>query len=75
MTTKCIDCAKRTMASSGRCLFCQVKVRRLARLADASGWTVDQAGGGWWVWDARGEVLGMGDRRAQALAAALGDET
>ena len=68
---KCFDCGGRNRASGDRCRACRKKVRQMNRQADALGWTVDRAGGGWWVWSARGDVLGMGDRRNQALAQAL----
>jgi len=68
---KCLDCGGRNRASGDRCRSCKAKVRRMAKEADARGWLVDQAGGGWWVWSASGDVLGMGDRRNQALTLAL----
>lgn len=71
---KCLDCGGRNRASGDRCRTCQKEIRRMARQADANGWTVDQAGGGWWVWNARGDVLGQGDRRNEALRSALGED-
>ena len=58
---KCIDCGNRHSASGNRCLGCKTQAKRLLRDAKARGWTVDVAGGGWWVWDRIGNVLAQHD--------------
>ena len=62
----CIDCGKRHGASGGRCLTCKTAVRRMFRDAKSDGWTIDQAGGCWWVWDRIGNVLAMHDKSSVA---------
>lgn len=59
------------MACGDRCLTCKTAVRRMRKAAEAQGWTVDMAGGGWWVWDRIGNVLGAGNTKMQALRAAF----
>lgn len=71
--TKCKHCGTRKAGSTDYCRTHKHQVRRLSKLARAKGWLVDVAGGGWWVWDAIGNVLGMGGSRLEALIDATGD--
>jgi hypothetical protein len=70
---KCQECDIRISGSTGFCRTHKFQRRRLGRLARTNGWLVDMAGGGWWVWDKIGNVLGMGDTRLSALADAAGE--
>jgi hypothetical protein len=74
--TKCLWCGHRTQASAGRCQSCKSKrFHALQRIKDEK-LLLDQAGGGWWIWDAKGDVLVTGQpTREQAIfALAHGEE-
>lgn len=77
ITYKCQWCGHRTRASGGRCQSCKSKLFHASKRVEKEGLIVDQAGGGWWVWDAKGEVLVIGkDTKSEAYKAlALGDTT
>lgn len=71
---RCQGCGGRCRAAGNLCRFCKRLFRARLKEADARGWIVDWAGGGVWVWNRRGDVLGSGDSKFQALAQALGED-
>ena len=74
---RCAACGQKTSASGSFCRTCRSKRFHARKRIEREGLIVDQAGGSWWVWDRKGEVLVMGkptkDEAINALA--LGDET
>jgi len=71
----CEGCGERTRASGRFCRFCNSQHRRTVRRIEKEGLVVDVAGGSWWVWSAKGEVLVIGkpNRSAAIHALAFGD--
>lgn len=76
MTHRCKGCGERTAAHGAYCRACQSKLTQAHRRIDREGLIVDMAGGSWWVWDAKGEVLviGAASKGAAIEALAFGDE-
>lgn len=72
---KCAGCGHRTTASGSYCRGCQSKLFHARKRIANEGLLVDTAGGSWWVWDPKGEVLVIGkDTRLEAIhALAFGD--
>jgi len=71
MTTnhECKVCGCRKSGSTDYCRTHKFAVRAGARRVHMESLIVDQAGGAWWVWDAKGTVLVIGqDDKARALA-------
>lgn len=58
---KCDVCARRTVASGGRCRGCQTLVRKAHAFVKAAGFTIEWVGGAWWVFDRRGNTLAIGE--------------
>ena len=75
-TTKCAVCGNKKAGHTDYCRTHKFAIRAAIRRVNAKGLIVDQAGGAWWVWDAKGETLVIGqDSKAKALAAlALGSD-
>lgn len=75
-TTKCAVCGNKKVGHTDYCRTHKFAIRAAARRVSAEGLIVDQAGGAWWVWDAKGNTLVCGESsKARALAAlAAGDE-
>jgi hypothetical protein len=73
---RCAGCGNQTIGSTGYCQTCKSKRFHAHKRIQREGLIVDQAGGSWWVWDRKGEVLVMGKpTRDDAInALALGDE-
>ena len=68
--TKCEVCGIRIRGCTGRCRTHKFAIRRAAKRVRAEGLVVDQAGGAWWVWDSKGNVLVVGESsKVKALAA------
>lgn len=68
-TSRCEGCGNRCRAYR-LCRTCKSKCFHARKQIEARGLIVDQAGGGWWIWDAKGEVLVIGrDTRIAALLA------
>lgn len=66
---KCDVCGVRIQGSSGHCRTHKFAIRRAAARVRRESLLVDVAGKAWWIWDAKGEVLVIGqDSRAKALA-------
>jgi len=76
MSTKCKGCGNRTQAYD-YCRTCKSKRFHAHKRIKAEGLIVDQAGTGWWIWDAKGEVLVIGkDSKVAAInALAFGEDT
>lgn len=72
----CLWCGARTTASGGYCQTCKSKRHHAGERIKREGLIVDQAGGSWWIWDAKGGVLVMGQptKGAAINALAFGDE-
>jgi hypothetical protein len=69
MSKHCEGCGNKTTASGQLCRTCQSHhFHARKRVADEK-LLVDTAGGSWWVWDPKGEVLVIG--KATKLAALL----
>lgn len=71
-SSKCKACDARTTSHTGYCRWCKSKRHRgYARIEDER-LVVDQAGGAWWIWDARGDVLVAGKPTKDAAIITLG---
>jgi len=76
VTHRCQGCASKTTAAGDFCRTCQ-RVRRAAyRRIKAEGLTTGQAGGSWWIWDPKGNVIvgGKASHSETLQALAVGDE-
>lgn len=71
MASICSGCSERTTASSGVCRTCQSKLFHARKAVDEGKVLLDQAGGAWWVWDRKGNVLVVGKDSKQAAIRAL----
>lgn len=70
MVTKCTACGSRTSASAGYCQTCKSLRHHGLKRVKAENLLVDEAGGAWWIWDRRGDVLVSGKpTRAEAIIA------
>ena len=70
LNSYCAVCGVKKAGSSSYCRTHKFAIRRALGRVRTEGLLVDQAGSGWWVWDAKGEVLVIGeDSRVAALAA------
>lgn len=68
MSHPCNGCGCRTVASGRRCRTCQSKTFHAGKRVAKEGLIVDLAGGAWWIWDSKGEVLVMAENsKANAL--------
>jgi hypothetical protein len=71
-SAKCKACDTRTKASAGYCQRCKsLRHHGYKRVKDEN-LVVDQVGGAWWIWDARGNVLVAGKPTQAAAIIALG---
>jgi hypothetical protein len=72
---KCKACGARTQASAGFCQRCKSLRHHGYQQVKDDHLVVDQAGGSWWIWDRRGEVLvsGKPTKDAAVIALASGD--
>lgn len=72
---KCEGCGNRTTASGDLCRTCQRKLREARSRIEIEDLIVDTAGGSWWVWTPKGEVLVIGKptQAAAVRALAFGD--
>lgn len=60
MSKRCEGCAIITTASGDFCRTCQRDLRAARARVSEEKLIVDTAGGSWWVWDPKGEVLVIG---------------
>lgn len=68
-TNRCLVCGDKKSGCTNYCRTHKFAVRAGARRVANDGLIVDQAGGSWWVWDAKGLVLVMAaDTKPIALA-------
>jgi hypothetical protein len=75
-SAKCKACGVRTTASAGYCQRCKsLRHHGYKRVKDEN-LVVDQVGGAWWIWDARGNVLvaGKPTRTEAIIALAVGED-
>lgn len=69
MTNRCTVCGDKKSGHTDYCRTHKFAVRAGVRMVREESLIVDQAGGAWWVWDARGVVLVIGqDSKIKALA-------
>jgi hypothetical protein len=69
-TNRCKVCGVRKAGHTDYCRLHKFAIRRSLRRVVAESLIIDLAGGAWWVWDARGGVLVIGEStREHALAA------
>ncbi len=67
--TRCDVCDVRIQGSSGHCRTHKFAIRRAGERLRSEGLILDYVGKAWWIWDARGDVLVLGQpNRAKALA-------
>src|SRR5574342_768571 len=70
-SSRCKACGARTTASGGYCQRCKsLRHHGYKRIKDED-LILDQAGGSWWIWDRRGDVLVSGKPTAGQAAIAL----
>lgn len=68
--TTCDVCGTKIQGSSGYCRTHKFAVRRAGARVRTDGLVLDFVGKAWWIWDARGDVLVIGqDSKGKALAA------
>lgn len=68
--SKCDVCGTRIQGCTGHCRTHKFAIRRAGRRVREESLLVDQAGGAWWVWDSKGNVLVVAqDSKVKALAA------
>jgi hypothetical protein len=72
MASKCKACSARTTASGGYCQRCKSLRHHGYKRVKEENLVVDQVGGAWWIWDARGDVLVIGTPTRDAAIIALG---
>lgn len=58
--SRCKWCEAETTGYTGRCRTCKSKLHHAFKRIDAEKLIIDEAGGGWWVWSAKGDVLVIG---------------
>lgn len=69
MSKRCEGCGNKTTASGQVCRTCRSHLFHVNKRVTTEKLLVDTAGGAWWVWDPKGEVLVIG--KATKLAALL----
>ena len=76
-SSRCKACGTRTSSSTGYCQRCKSLRHHGYKRIKADNLILDQAGGSWWIWNARGDVLVAGKPTAGeaviALSAGEGD--
>ena len=58
-TQTCVACGRKHGAMPPFCQGCRSKWHHTHKRIKKEGLIVDEAGGAWWVWDKKGEVLVM----------------
>ena len=71
-SSKCKTCGTRTSASAGYCQRCKSLRHHGHKRLKEEKLLLDEAGGAWWVWDARGDVVVAGKPTRDAAILALG---
>ena len=72
MATRCKACGTRTTASAGYCQACKSKRHHGYKRLKEENLLLDEAGGAWWIWDPRGDVVVSGKPTRDAAIIALG---
>lgn len=70
--TRCKTCSARTTASAGYCQSCKSKRHHGYKRLKEENLLLDEAGGAWWIWDHRGDVVVTGKPTKDAAIIALG---
>ncbi|MEK9208145.1 MAG: hypothetical protein AAB922_06675 [Patescibacteria group bacterium] len=65
--TTCKDCGTKHKAMGERCQKCKTINKKNLKEALKKGWIIGAAGGAWWVWDMKGNVLSQGATKQEAL--------
>jgi len=75
--SRCVGCGIKKRASGSYCQKCKSAVHHAIRRIEDESLIVDTAGGAWWVWTAKGEVLVVGkDTKPDAIYdLAMGDSS
>lgn len=73
--SRCKICGVKKTGHTDFCRTHKHAMRRAVRRVREEALIVDQAGGSWWVWDARGDVLvaGEGSKAAALCVLVSGD--
>ena len=71
-SSKCKACGGRTTASGGYCQSCKSLRHHGYKRVKEENLLLDQAGGSWWIWNQRGDVLVSGKPTASEAVIALG---
>jgi hypothetical protein len=69
---KCKTCGVRTTASAGYCQSCKSKRHHGYKRLKKENLLLDEAGGAWWIWNPRGDVIVSGKPTKDAAIIALG---
>ena len=72
MASSCKACGTRTTASAGYCQSCKSKRHHGYKRLKEENLLLDEAGGAWWIWDQRGDVVVIGKPTREAAIIALG---
>lgn len=70
-SSKCKACGARTTASGGYCQRCKSLRHHGYKRIKEENLILDQAGGSWWIWDSRGNVVVAGKPTSAAAVIAL----
>ena len=71
-SSKCKTCGTRTTASAGYCQRCKSMRHHGYKRLKEENLLLDEAGGAWWIWDQRGDVVVIGKPTRDAAILALG---
>ena len=71
-SSSCKACRTRTTASAGYCQGCKSKRHHGYKRLKEGKLILDEAGGSWWIWDQRGDVVVTGKPTRDAAIIALG---
>jgi hypothetical protein len=71
-SSRCKACGTRTTASAGYCQSCKSKRHHGYKRLKEENLLLDEAGGAWWIWDRRGDVIVSGKPTRDAAIIALG---
>jgi hypothetical protein len=69
--TRCKACGSRTTASGGYCQSCKSKRHHGYKRIKDEHLLLDEAGGAFWIWNSRGDVIVTGKPTAAAAVIAL----
>lgn len=70
-SSKCKACGTRTSASAGFCQRCKSQKHHGYKRIKKENLILEQAGGSWWIWNSRGDVLVAGKPTAADAVIAL----